>query len=349
MENNIAVGMSGGVDSAVAALLLQREGFAVQGITMQLLERQQSAADAKAVAAVLGIPLALVDLRREFWREVVEPFGSAYAGGKTPNPCIDCNRWLKFDKMAELAATLGCPALATGHYAAREWDAASGRWLLCRAADLGKDQSYFLYVISQQQLAHTHFPLAHLNKEQIRAIAAEAKLPVAEKKDSQDICFIPDGDYVKFLQEGLGIALPKGDFVSPDGIVLGQHEGQHRYTLGQRRGLGIAVGSRIFVVEKRPRQNQIVLGEESLLYSDRMLLTDCNWVSIAPPTGDRRIHCKARYRQEPAAATLHPLDEHRAVIQFDTPQRAITVGQAGVCYEGNILLGGGTITPMEEA
>lgn len=343
----IMVAMSGGVDSSAAALLLARAGRALCGATLLLWQDGSpapAAGDARAVCAALGIEHHLFDLREEFVRSVVLPFAEGYRRGETPNPCVECNRSIKFTGLLARAEPLGCRRIATGHYARIERDG-GGRFLLRRGIDPGKDQSYVLYVLSQETLSRTLFPLGELTKGEVRELAAQAGLSCAGRPESQDICFVPDGDYAGFLERRLGILSPPGPFLSPEGEPLGEHRGLIRYTIGQRRGLGISAGERLFVLGKDPARNRIVLGEEARLYAARMAVSAVNWVSCAPPSGPVRALVKSRYRQQAQPAWLHPGPDG-VTVEFDRPQRALTPGQAAVFYDtdtGEYLLGGGTI------
>lgn len=347
MHNTVLAGMSGGVDSSATALLLQEQGFTVAGATLRLHENGPNDAlrDAQSVCNTLGIAHHTIDLRADFRAQVIEPFAQSYARGETPNPCIECNRNVKFWGLWRAAQQLGLEAIATGHYVRSRWDAPSGRWQLLRALDSAKDQSYVLYVLPQQLLARLHFPLGCLTKPQVRALAAQRGLASAKRGDSQDICFIPTGDYVGFLTGEMGLCPVPGDFVDPAGNRLGSHAGQLCYTLGQRRGLGVSADRRLFVVQKREAQNQIVLGDEPLLYERRMPVAGLNWVSCAAPTAPLRAQVKSRYRQQAQPALLHPLENGRLLVEFDLPQRALTPGQAAVFYDGDVVLGGGIIRP----
>lgn len=342
----ILVAMSGGVDSSSAALLLAQEGHTVAGGTMRLhtaCRGTDDAADAQAVCDRLGIPFHLFDLTERFRREVIDRFAQGYARGITPNPCVDCNRTIKFGAFLERARELGYDTIATGHYARIEYSEERARWVLRKAPDPSKDQSYVLYTMTQDELAHTLFPLAAYSKDSIRALAEEHKLVTARKKDSQDICFIPDGDHGRFLTEEYGLACPEGDFVSPDGRVIGRHRGILRYTVGQRRGLGISAPTRLFVLEKNADTNTVMVGTEEQLKCREFLVSDLNWISIAPPERAVRAHVRTRYHGVETPATITPLPDGTARIELDTPQRAVSPGQAAVFYDGDLVVGGGTI------
>ncbi len=350
--------MSGGVDSAVAALLLQQQGYAVSGATMRLFAQTDvllppdgtcgslsDCADAAAVCARLSIPHGIFSFQEDFRREVIERFGAAYAQGETPNPCIDCNRYMKFGRFMQEARALGFDRIATGHYARIE-KAPSGRYILKKAVDVGKDQSYVLYSLSQDTLAHTLFPLGTLSKAEIRDIAQAHQFTNAHKPDSQDICFVPDGDYAAFLEDKLSVSLPCGDFVRTDtGRVVGRHKGLHRYTIGQRKGLGIAAEKPLYVVQKDRSENRVLLGDNAELFRDSLRAGDCNWIAFDTLDAPCRVTARTRYNQKETPATITPLESGDVHVQFDTPQRAVTPGQAVVFYDGDTVVGGGTILP----
>lgn len=334
----ILVGMSGGVDSAVSVLLLQAQGYAVGGGHMLLQPcGKQEAEDAAASADRLGIDFHLFDWQAEFRRDVIAPFEQVYQSGGTPNPCIFCNKALKFGKFLEEATALGYDAIATGHYARVRQE--KGRYLLYTAKDKAKDQTYMLYHLGQEQLARVQFPMGEFTKEEARAKAMEAGLSVASKHDSQDICFIPDGDYLKFLLED-GVVPQPGNFIGPMGENLGPHKGLEAYTIGQRRGLDVAYGSRIYVVGKQGAD--VLLGENEKLFSSRVQVSDVNFIPFDRLDAPIRAQAKLRYTPNAADCTIFPTEEG-AVLEFDQPQRAVTPGQAAVFYDGDLLLGGGTI------
>lgn len=346
----VVIGMSGGVDSSVAAAVLKEQGYEVIGVTMHLWDGADSelatmAEDAKAVAAHLGIRHHVLDLRKEFSKQVIDYFSREYVNGRTPNPCVVCNRFLKFDAMLKAAKTLGADKLATGHYAKVELDTATGRYLLRRGNASAKDQTYVLYSLTQEQLSHVLMPLgAFTDKEAVRAKAAELNLPAADKADSMEICFIPDNDYAAFLKQRIGTLPPKGDFLDLDGNVLGQHKGIIHYTVGQRKGLGTAFGKPMFVLSINPDTNQIVLGEKGTEFSSALYATDPNFIPFETITAPIRADIKVRYSAKPAPGTVIPEGDGLRV-EFDIPQRAITPGQAVVFYEpdGDLVLGGATI------
>ena len=351
MKEKLAVAMSGGVDSSVAAYLLQREGYSLTGVTLRLHDcaGMDDVSDARAVAAQLGIDHYTFDLSDHFRNCVMDHFVSEYEKGRTPNPCVECNRMVKFGTLLDKVEELGCRGAATGHYARLDYDAPSGRWLLKTALYPDKDQSYVLYCLTQHQLSRSCFPLGGLSKDEIRTIALEQGLANARKGDSQDICFIPDGDYAAFIRRRTGKAYPAGAFVSPQGAVLGRHEGIISYTLGQRRGLGVSsADGRLYVTKLTPADNTVTLGQNEDLFArtleaERINLIPCD--KLAVPL---RVQAKVRYRQTVQPATVEQVGEDRIQVTFDQPQRAITPGQAVVLYDGDIVVGGGTIDTVLE-
>ena len=350
--------MSGGVDSSVAAALLQAEGREVVGVTMTLFALPRAACasdelrsccgagarrDAGAVAAVLGIPFFLADFRRTFERAVVEDFIAEYRRGRTPNPCLRCNRFVKFGPLLRRAGRLGADRLATGHYARLETDAASGRRLLKKGIDPDKDQSYFLYPLSQDELRRTIFPVGHLRKAEVRALAERFGLPVAGKPESQEICFVPDDDYGRFLRERVPEAFVPGPIVDRAGRTIGRHAGILNFTIGQRKGMGISAPRPLYVIAIDPAENTVVAGPNEDLFRARLRVSDAHWVAISGLRGPLRAAVKVRYRHAEAPAVLHPDEGGVVVVEFDKPQRAVTPGQAAVFYDGEFVLGGGTI------
>jgi len=342
----VMIGMSGGVDSSVAALLLREAGYECVGATMRLYggtpAHSQDAADAKSVADRLGMSHYVFEATADFERNVIRYFIDTYEAGGTPNPCIECNRTMKFSHMYDLARQQGCDGIATGHYAriARRED---GRWLLKKGLDESKDQSYFLYVMTQEMLSYTLFPLGELGKEEVRRLAEENGLINARKRDSQDICFVPDGDYASFICSYTGKDYPGGNFVDETGRVLGRHEGMIRYTVGQRRGLGVSGGKPLYVCRKCAEDNTILLTDNESLFTDTLYAHRLNL--IAMESLDKPIRCCARirYRHREQPATVLQTEEDRIRVVFDEPQRAVTAGQAVVLYDGDTVIGGGTI------
>ena len=356
MATTVMVAMSGGVDSAVAAYLLKTEGYDCMGVTMKLFSGAGGASaraqacgasadveDARAVAQKLGIPHEVIDFTADFDRSVIKRFIEAYENGRTPNPCVDCNRFIKFGRLRERADQLKQDYIATGHYARVGRDPETGEYLLKKAVDTSKDQSYVLYYMTQAQLGRTLFPLGGMNKNETRAVAAREGLGNARKGDSQDICFVPGGDYAAFMEQYTGRAYPLGDFISPEGRAVGRHKGQARYTIGQRRGLGLAAGAPVYVLARDAEKNTVTIGPESLLFSRRLTAGDVNWISGRAPEGEIRVAAKTRYRQPEQPATARMIAPDRLEVIFDQPQRAITAGQAVVLYQGDVVLGGGTI------
>lgn len=330
------VGLSGGVDSAVAAYLLKKQGYEVAGATFRMTDDWDGAEDAEAVAEFLKIPHYVFDFRELFKNKVLDNFAEEYRFGRTPNPCVRCNQYLKFPAFLEKAQELGYDRIATGHYAGTDGIS------IFRAKDHAKDQSYMMYHLTKEMIAHLCFPLAELSKEEIRSIAEEAGIPVAHKPDSQDICFIPDGDTQGYLERVID-AMPHGNFVDKDGKILGEHKGICRYTIGQRKGLGLSLPEPLYVGAIDPVQNEVRLVRNEDLFTSRLTVRDFHWIEGAPDL-PIRVTCKIRYAHQPAAAMAGTfLREDQAVILFDEPQRAVTAGQSAVIYDGEKLLGGGII------
>ena len=346
-KGTVAVAMSGGVDSAAAALLLAEAGYDVWGVTLRLQSCPGAAETAEAeidsarrAAEALGIPHRVLDLRERFRTAVMDRFVSEYLAGRTPNPCVDCNREIKFGALLDWVLEQGADFLSTGHYA--RVDRAEGRWRLLRGADRRKDQSYVLYQLTQRQLSHLLLPLGDYDKPAIRQMAEARGLANARKADSQDICFIPDGDYAAFLAAS-GAELVPGDFVDETGRVLGRHRGLPCYTPGQRKGLGVSAGEPVYVLRKEAAGNRIVLGPDSALYTTELTAQRVNWLSVPAPEGPLAVTAKTRYTQREAAATAEVLPDGRLRVTFAEPQRAVTAGQAVVLYVGEAVAGGGTI------
>ena len=353
-NKKVMIGMSGGVDSSVAAFLLQKESFEVIGATMKLYNNEDidfvsektccsldDVLDAKSVCARLGIRHYTLNMTDDFKKEVIERFISAYQNGFTPNPCIDCNRYMKFSKMLHKAQELDIDYVATGHYARIEKQ--GDRYILKKAVDLSKDQSYVLYSLTQEQLKVTKFPLGNYTKQQVREIAEENGFVNARKHESQDICFVPDGDYSKFIEYYTGKTYPCGDFVDMNGKRLGEHKGIIRYTIGQRRGLGLALPASMYVVEKDVDNNKVILGFNDDLFKKEVNVKNISFTACDGLDKPERLCAKIRYNQKEQPATVKQTDENHFTIVFDEPQRAITKGQAAVLYDGDTVVGGGTI------
>lgn len=354
----VMVGMSGGVDSSVAALILREQGFDVTGVTLKLFSDEELAEaqkegktscalsgirDAKCVADRLGFEHEVFDLTDCFREYVMKQFADSYICGRTPNPCIECNKYVKFGEMLRLAQERGYDYIATGHYAVSEYDEKSGRWLLKRSADRSKDQTYMLYSLTQEQLSHTIFPLGSIEKSKVRELAEEAELVNSDKPDSQDICFVPDGRYAEFIRRFTGAEIIEGSFVDINGKKLGTHRGIINYTIGQRKGLGISLGRPAYVVKKDVASNTVTLGEESDLYTRTLIAQDVNLISVEELTEPMRVTAKTRYSQTEQPAVVSCLGNGEYMVEFDEPQRAVTSGQAVVLYDGDIVVGGGRI------
>ena len=339
----IMLGMSGGVDSTVAAHLIKKAGYDVTGVTLSLYPENglAEAEEAKRVAAAMGIPHETVDLSEAFHREVIGRFIRAYQSGETPNPCIACNRTIKFGEMLRYAESQGVPFIGTGHYARIERD--GDRFLLKRAQDASKDQTYVLYCLTQHQLAHTVFPLGDYRKSEIREIAETEGFINARKHDSQDICFVPDGDYASFIEQYTGETFPEGDYIDKDGTILGRHRGMIRYTVGQRKGLGIALGKPAFVCAKCAATNTVTLGDNTDLFASTLTARDVNLIACDSIPTPIRVTAKIRYGQNETPATVEQIGEGRIRVDFDVPQRAIAKGQSVVLYDGETVVGGGVI------
>ncbi len=349
----VMVAMSGGVDSSVALLLL-RDSFELVGATMRLYDGEDGACgsasdadDAKEIASRFDVPHHVFDFREKFKENVINRFNKSYLDGETPNPCIDCNRYIKFKAMLEKADELGCDYIATGHYARTEYDEKIGRWLLKKATgddgDNLKDQSYVLYNLTQEELSRVLFPLSSVTKERVREIAKENGFINHNKPDSQDICFVPDGNYASFIQRYTGAKMTPGDVVDTDGNILGQHNGILSYTIGQRKGLGIAFGKPMYVVDKDARSNTVVVGTNEDLMRKSLVAYDVNLISIPSLDSPMRVKAKTRYRQIEQPCVIKPLENGEILVEFDEPQRAITKGQRVVFYDGDVVVGGGII------
>lgn len=348
------IAMSGGVDSSLAAKLTADQGFECIGCTMKLYTNTDAcvensrtccslddAEDARSVAYKLGMPFYVFNFTDSFRETVINRFIKAYQNGITPNPCIDCNRYMKFDKLYERAKTLGCDCIVTGHYA--RITKQNGRLLLKKAIDQTKDQSYVLYSMTQEQLAHTLFPLGGMKKAEVRQLARQSGFVTADKPDSQDICFVPGGDYAAVIQAHTGETPKCGNFIDASGNVLGKNKGVIHYTIGQRHGLGISADEPLYVCKICPESGDVVLGKNADLFSKRAVVRDFNWISGNIPEGEFRCKAKIRYRQPEQPATVSPQKDGSVIITFDEAQRAVTPGQAAVLYDGDIVLGGGTI------
>ena len=356
-EKTALIGMSGGVDSSVAAYLMVKSGYRCIGATMRLYDNEtlgqdkdhtccslDDVEDARSVARRLGIPHYVFNFKEDFEKQVIQKFAAAYEQGLTPNPCIDCNRHLKFDRLLRRAQELGYEYVVSGHYARIRRDETTGRYLLYKAADRAKDQTYFLACLSQEQLAHIQFPLGGLTKPEVRQIAEENGFLNARKHDSQDICFVPGGDYVAFLERYTGKTYPAGDYLDLNGNVVGRHRGAVCYTLGQRKGLGLAMGAPVYVCRKDMEKNTVTVGPSKALFSGALRANDWQWFPFPTLSSPIKVTVKTRHSQAEYPAKVYPEADGYARVEFDTPQRAVTPGQAVVLYQDDLVIGGGTIT-----
>ena len=355
-KKKVVVGMSGGVDSSVAAYLLKEQGYDVIGVTMQIWQDEDNAAqeenggccglsavdDARRVANMLEIPYYVMNFKNEFKENVIDYFIGEYLDGRTPNPCIACNRYVKWESLLKRSIEIGADYIATGHYA-KIVRTESGRYSLKMSDATGKDQTYALYNLTQHQLSHTLMPVGVYEKDEIRKIAEQIGLPVAKKKDSQEICFVPDKDYAGFIEENTEHKIKEGNYVLEDGTVIGRHKGITHYTIGQRKGLNLAMGHPVFVTEIRPESNEVVIGENKDLFKRELVCDRINFMSIPDLKEDMRVMAKIRYNHRGASAVIHREDEDKIRVIFDEPQRAITPGQAVVLYDGEYVAGGGII------
>ncbi|MDO4272525.1 MAG: tRNA 2-thiouridine(34) synthase MnmA [Eubacteriales bacterium] len=357
MNKRALIAMSGGVDSSVAAALMCENGYECIGITMKLYNNEDvgvssekacctlsDTEDARSVAYRLGMRYYVLNFTDDFEGQVIRRFITAYEKGETPNPCIDCNRYMKFDKLYQKASMLGCDTIVTGHYARVVYDKNLNRWLLKKSLNPAKDQSYVLYFMTQEQLAHTQFPLGSFSdKEEVRSAARKYNFVNAGKHDSQDICFVPNGNYSDFIEQYTEKKYAEGNFVDTEGKILGTHKGMIRYTIGQRKGLALSLPSPMYVCRKCPEDNTVVLSDETNLYSNELTAGDFNWIAFEKPETPIHVTAKTRYHAKEAAAVATVQKDGTVKISFEQPQRAITKGQAVVLYDGDTVVGGGTI------
>ena len=352
----VVVGMSGGVDSSVAAYLLKQQGYEVIGVTMQIWQKEDNQTveenggccglsaveDARRVAQMLDIPYYVMNFREEFDQKVIQYFMREYLHGRTPNPCIACNRYVKWESLLQRSMQIGADCIATGHYARIE-QLPNGRYAIRNSVTAAKDQTYALYNLTQEQLMRTKMPVGAYEKSQIRAIAEDLGLYVAHKPDSMEICFVPDQDYARFIEENSGEKIPEGNFVTADGKIIGRHRGITHYTVGQRKGLNLSMGKPVFVLEIRPETNEVVIGDGTEVYSDRLICSDLNFMSVPDFPDDFPVVAKIRYNHRGTKAHVRRIGEDRAEVIFEEPVRAVTPGQAVVFYDGEYVAGGGTI------
>lgn len=352
----VVVGMSGGVDSSVAAYLLKQQGYEVIGVTMQIWQKEDNQTveenggccglsaveDARRVAQMLDIPYYVMNFREEFDQKVIRYFMREYLNGRTPNPCIACNRYVKWESLLQRSMQIGADYIATGHYARIE-QLQNGRYAIRNSVTAAKDQTYALYNLTQEQLMRTKMPVGAYEKSQVRAIAEELGLYVAHKPDSMEICFVPDQDYARFIEENSGKKIPEGNFVTTDGKIVGRHRGITHYTVGQRKGLNLSMGKPVFVLEIRPETNEVVIGDGTEVYADRLICSDLNFMSVPDFPDDFPVVAKIRYNHRGTKAHVRRIDADQAEVIFEEPVRAVTPGQAVVFYDGEYVAGGGTI------
>ena len=353
----VVVGMSGGVDSSVAAYLLKQQGYEVIGVTMQIWQKEDNQTveenggccglsaveDARRVAQMLDIPYYVMNFREEFDRKVIRYFMREYLNGRTPNPCIACNRYVKWESLLQRSMQIGADYIATGHYARIE-QLPNGRYAIRNSVTAAKDQTYALYNLTQEQLMRTKMPVGAYEKSQVRAIAEELGLYVAHKPDSMEICFVPDQDYARFIEENSGKKIPEGNFVTTDGKIVGRHRGITHYTVGQRKGLNLSMGKPVFVLEIRPETNEVVIGDGTEVYADRLICSDLNFMSVPDFPDDFPVVAKIRYNHRGTKAHVRRIGADQAEVIFEEPVRAVTPGQAVVFYDGEYVAGGGTIS-----
>lgn len=358
MNKKVMVAMSGGVDSSVAALLLKEQGYDICGVTLKLFGNEdieqnacrtrtccslEDVEDARSVCYKLGIEHFVFNFGDTFKEDIMKRFAAGYEAGITPNPCIDCNKYIKFSKLIQRAIILKKDYIATGHYAIIEFDSGSGRYLLKKGTDKTKDQSYVLYVLTQEELSRTLLPLGRMSKTEARALAEEHGLINARKPDSQDICFVKDGDYAGFLEREMGVVSPAGNFIDVNGNAIGRHKGIIHYTVGQRKGLGMAFGKPTYVVSKNKANNTVTLGGEGDLFSSTLTATDLNMIAVERLLSPMKVTVKTRYKQSESEAVIHPVEDDKILVEFKEKQRAVTPGQAVVFYDGDVVVGGGRI------